>query len=63
MLEFAFGVNYYLNGHANKLQLDVSFLEASEGAVGIWSPYPGYLPLLGNENSQILIRFQWQLAL
>ncbi|MDJ0973516.1 MAG: porin [Planctomycetota bacterium] len=63
VLEFAFGVNYYLNGHANKLQLDVSFLEASEGAVGIWSPYPGYLPLLGNENSQILIRFQWQLAL
>ncbi|MDJ0973517.1 MAG: porin [Planctomycetota bacterium] len=63
VLEFAFGVNYYLNGHANKLQLDVSFLEASDTATGIWAPYPGYVPLLDNENSQILIRFQWQLAL
>ncbi|MDJ0973518.1 MAG: porin [Planctomycetota bacterium] len=63
VLEFAFGVNYYLNGHANKLQLDVSFLEAGDAATGIWAPYPGYMPLLGNENSEILIRFQWQLAL
>ncbi len=63
VLEYAFGVNYYLNGHSNKLQLDVSFLEASDLATGIWAPYPGYSPLLGNENSQILIRFQWQLAL
>ena len=65
MIEYAFGVNYYLNGHANKLQLDVSFLEASddEGFFGLPGVYPGYQGGFGGENSAVLIRFQWQLAL
>ncbi len=61
--EYAFGVNYYLNGHGNKLSLDVSFLEAGDQARGIYAPYPGYQAGLANENSEILLRFQWQLAL
>ena len=61
--EIAFGVNYYLNGHGNKLQLDVSFLEASDDWSGIPSVYPGYQGGFDNENSAVLIRFQWQLAL
>ena len=63
LTEYAFGVNYYLNGHGNKLQLDVSFLEASDDWFGIPSVYPGYQGGFDNENSAVLIRFQWQLAL
>jgi hypothetical protein len=63
MIEYAFGVNYYLNGHANKLQLDVSFLEAQDDFAGFPLVYPGYQAGFSGENSAILIRFQWQLAL
>jgi hypothetical protein len=63
MTEYAFGVNYYLNGHANKLQLDATFLEASDDISGLLDPYPGFQGGFGNENSAVLIRFQWQLAL
>ena len=63
VFEFAFGVNYYLNGHNNKLQVDVAFLEGTDNAAGINSPYPGYQATLGGENSATMLRFQWQLAL
>jgi hypothetical protein len=69
LIEYAFGVNYYLNGHANKLQLDVSFLEASDDFGDPFRMpvpdlhYPGYQGAFAGENSAILIRFQWQLAL
>ena len=63
MIEYAFGVNYYLNGHANKLQLDVSFLEATDDFSGLPGVYPGYQGGFFPENSAVLIRFQWQLAL
>ncbi|MCP5068657.1 MAG: hypothetical protein GY946_19005 [bacterium] len=63
VFEFAFGVNYYLNGHNNKLQIDVAFLEGTDNAAGINSPYPGYQATLGTENSATMLRFQWQLAL
>jgi hypothetical protein len=64
--EFAFGVNYYLNGHGNKLQLDASFFSGSDAeSILIGDPYSG-IPLLagiGDETYGVLIRFQWQLAL
>jgi len=65
--EFAFGVNYYLNGHGNKLQLDVALV--SGDAVGSslifdhYTGYPGNNPSNGDNSYGMLIRFQWQLAL
>jgi len=68
--EFAFGVNYYLNGHGNKLQLDVSFVQGDDpGSQLIFDPYAGYpAPVNGDaaqgaDNYGMLFRFQWQLAL
>jgi hypothetical protein len=68
--EFGFAINYYLNGHSNKLQVDASFI-SPEGAPkggGYYDVYAG-VPLGFNSqqfNSQqdaVLLRFQWQLAL
>ena len=67
--EFAFGVNYYLNGHGNKLSLDVSFIEGDDaGSVQLFDPYAGYQGAAGGAGTGAntygtLIRFQWQLAL
>ena len=67
--EFAFGVNYYLNGHGNKLSLDVSFVEGNDlGSNLLFDPYTGYPGGLGGagrgaDTYGTLIRFQWQLAL
>ncbi|MDJ0976855.1 MAG: porin [Planctomycetota bacterium] len=61
--ELALAVNYYLNGHGNKLQLDVSFIEVEDDGFLIYDRYPGYGNFLTNDDSAILIRFQWQLAL
>ena len=63
VLEFAFAVNYYLNGHGNKLTVDAAFLDASDLAQGIVDFYCVYGGFLQGENSAILLRFQWQLAL
>jgi hypothetical protein len=60
--EFAFVVNYYLNGHGNKLSLDVSFLDADENGIILPAIYPGYIGV-ASDDSAILLRFQWQLAL
>ena len=63
--EFAFGINYYLNGHGNKLQLDAAWVSGSDaGSVLIFDPYTGYNPGgVGDNNYGMLLRFQWQLAL
>jgi hypothetical protein len=61
--EFAFAVNYYVNGHGNKLTVDVAFLDASDDGTGVVDFGPGFGGFLINENSAILLRFQWQLAL
>ena len=64
--ELSIAVNYYLNGHANKLTLDASFINAtSDGNMGggYYDMYSG-VPLGFNSNgSHMLVRFQWQLAL
>ena len=76
--EIAFGVNYYLNGHGNKLQLDVALVTGSDaGSRLLFDPYAGYPGSnvatagagtagalgTGANDYGILIRFQWQLAL
>jgi hypothetical protein len=64
--EIAFGVNYYLNGHGNKLQLDVSIFSGSDNGELPFDFYAG-LPNQAfaglNEDLGMLFRFQWQLAL
>ena len=63
--EIAGVVNYYLNGHGNKLSLDVTALSEDDDALElpIFDAYTGIQPLIGPDNSGLLIRFQWQLAL
>jgi hypothetical protein len=68
--EFAFGVNYYLNGHGNKLSIDASWVAGGDAASRlIFDPYAGYQGIngatagLGDNNYGMLLRFQWQLAL
>ena len=51
-----------MNGHGNKLQLDLSFIESKENDDLFRGFYPGY-QRYGSDNSAILLRFQWQLAL
>ena len=64
--EFALAINYYLNGHANKLTLDAAYFDPSADGTaggGYYDMYPG-VPLGFNANEPAyLIRFQWQLAL
>jgi hypothetical protein len=60
--EIAAVVNYYLNGHGNKLSLDVSLLDTDDPGIVLPDAYPGY-NRLGSGDSAILLRFQWQLAL
>lgn len=63
--EIAFGINYYLNGHGNKLSLDASIIEGQDaGSILLWDAYAGYAnAAAGNDSHGVLIRFQWQLAL
>ena len=62
--EYAFAITYYLNGHGNKLQVDVSFISGDDpGSTLIWDPLPGYANRFTGEEDAILLRFQWQLSL
>jgi len=65
--ELAAVVNYYLDGHRNKLQFDVSAVVGDDGhtnEVIVGDPTAGYPGgfATGDETS-LLFRFQWQLAL
>lgn len=63
LTEIAGAINYYLNGHGNKMSLDVSFLDETGADLGFFDAYTGINTLPGALDSAILIRFQWQLAL
>jgi hypothetical protein len=59
--EIAFAVNYFIDGHADKLTADVSFISADGAGNMFGDVYTGYEPTgLGDGT---LLRFQWQLAL
>ncbi len=62
LTEIAGVVNYYLNGHANKLSLDVTLLDPGDDAIGIPDLYTG-LQFVEAGDTGLLIRFQWQLTL
>jgi hypothetical protein len=64
--ELGVAVNYYLNGHGNKLQFDFSYFDASADGLqgGGWYDMYAGVPLGFNSNAgSMLFRFQWQLAL
>jgi hypothetical protein len=62
--EFAGAVNYYIDGHADKVTLDVAFIMADDDAnimPGLVGVYPAYWST--GESDGMLVRLQWQLAL
>ena len=63
---FAVGLNYYLNGHSNKLTFDWTYIDATaDGVVGAgwFDVYPGVPLGFQSDGNSMLFRFQWQLAL
>jgi hypothetical protein len=59
--EYAFAVNYYVDGHSNKLTADVSFVAAEDDGNPLADVYAGYSVTIDSDAT--LLRFQWQLAL
>ena len=62
----ALGINYYLNGHANKLTLDGTYIMASADGIaggGYYDMYSGVPLGFNSDDNSFLLRFQWQLAL
>jgi hypothetical protein len=58
--EYAFGVNYYIDGHADKISVDVAFITGDNFNVNA-DTYPGYN--VSGDSDAMLVRLQWQLAL
>lgn len=62
--EIAGGINYYLNGHSNKITADFSYIIAdSTNLGGYFDVYSGIPVGFGSANNSFLFRLQWQLAL
>ena len=64
--EIGAGLNYYLNGHGNKIQIDFSYYAAdADGAsgAGYYDAYTGVPLGFASGGNHFLVRFQWQLAL
>ncbi len=61
--EVGLGLNYYLNGHGSKLQLDATYIDTDAGGFLILDPYAAYPGNIASGDSAWLVRFQWQLAL
>ena len=57
-------VNYYIDGHADKVTLDAAFISPEgDNKAGnfFYALYPAYLPT--DQSDGLLLRLQWQLAL
>jgi hypothetical protein len=60
--EWGFAVNYYVDGHSDKLTLDVTLIQGDyEDFTSLFDMYAGYQNT--SDGNATLIRFQWQLAL
>ena len=60
--ELGFAVNYYVDGHGDKLTLDVSFIDGgTEDGNLLADVYAGYNGT--GRSDAVLLRFQWQMAL
>ena len=54
-------MNYYIDGHSDKLTLDASLISGDKSGNAMNDVYPGYRETYSGDA--VLIRFQWQLAL
>ena len=62
--EIAGAVNYYIDGHADKVTLDVAWISSEDDGNYLWdytNIYPGYWST--GDSDGLLVRLQWQLAL
>jgi hypothetical protein len=59
--EWAAAVNFYIDGHSDKLTLDAALITAEDDGNLLGDVYAGYNPT--GDSDAVLIRFQWQLAL
>jgi hypothetical protein len=59
--EVAAAVNFYVDGHADKLTLDAAFLQGEDDGNFFGDAYAGYHAT--GDGDAVLVRFQWQLAL
>ncbi|MBL9085569.1 MAG: hypothetical protein JNM10_00360 [Planctomycetia bacterium] len=60
--EIGVAVNYFIDGHSDKVTLDVAFISPDDDGEYMFSDtYAGY-NILG-ESDAVLVRLQWQLAL
>ncbi|MCC7138865.1 MAG: hypothetical protein IT460_10620, partial [Planctomycetes bacterium] len=59
--EYGFAVNYYVDGHSNKVTADVAFIQGDDDGNFVGDVYAGYNPTFSDDG--MLVRLQWQLAL
>ena len=59
--EFGAAVTYYIDGHADKVTLDVAFISPEDDGSIFGDVYAGYSPSF--DSDAMLVRLQWQLAL
>ncbi len=59
--EIGVAVNYYIDGHADKVTLDAAFISSEDDGNFFADTYAGYSATW--DSDAILIRLQWQLAL
>ena len=54
-------MNYYIDGHADKVTLDAAFIQADDDGNFMADTYAGYNATC--DSDAMLLRLQWQLAL
>ena len=59
--EYAFAVNYFIDGHADKITADIAFISADNDGNLLADTYAGYNVTFSSDAT--LLRLQWQLAL
>jgi len=58
--EMAVAVNYYIDGHSDKVTLDAAFISTDDVNI-LFDAYAGYSATIDSDG--LLLRLQWQLAL
>ena len=59
--EIGVAVNYYIDGHADKVTIDAAFIQADNDGNRMADTYAGYNATYASDG--MLLRLQWQLAL
>ncbi len=59
--EIGVAVNYYIDGHADKITADIAFISPEDAGAFVADTYAGYNA--SGDSDATLLRLQWQLAL